>query len=98
MISRPAPPTRTRAGWPDRDSCSDEGPCTLSDVERRAGPALHADDLQPTLANRVWAVLGCMKELVRLQGAAVRSGVAAFRWHRRAVLADRAATSPALYR
>jgi|SRR5208337_3522728 len=52
----------------------------------------HSFIYQPTLANRTWAVLECMKEFVRLQGAAVQSGLAAFRRHRREVLAFRVAT------
>jgi hypothetical protein len=50
---------------------------------------------QPTLLNRSWLVLECMKEFVRLRGTTVQSGVAAFCRHRRAVLAYRAATPPA---
>ncbi len=74
------------------------GDRTLITASRLFAALSHSFIYQPTLLNRSWAVLECMKEFVRLQGAAVQSGVAAFRRHRRAVLAYRAATPPASHR
>jgi glycosyltransferase involved in cell wall biosynthesis len=78
-----------------RDSvwCGDQ---SLIAASRLFAALSHSFIYQPTLANRAWAVLECMKEFVRRpRGAAVQSGLTAFRRHRRAVLAYRAAATPA---